>query len=596
MKIFYRNYIIINFFIFAKKKIMNQLLLGDNLEIMKKMENEIFDLIYLDPPFFTGKNQELIWGEAQELRSYKDRWAGGIMNFIEWLKPRVEQMHRLLKPTGAIFLHCDYHANSYIRCFILDKIFGANNFRNEIVWKRTSAKSNASKKLPVLKDSIFYYTKTDEYTYYSIFTEHSEKYKKAIYCHENGKGFYSSSNLTAPTNKPKNEEWKGYNPASRGRSWGIPREIVIELVGEEKAKKMSYSEKLDLLYENNLIEFTKNGVPRLKLFLNPSKGVMLGDWWDDISNVTTHAKERIGYPTQKPEKLLERIISCASNEGDFVLDPFLGSGTTVCVADKLNRNWVGIDELATAISVSEMRLQKQADILQKPFVKVLHKYDYETVRNSDAFDFEGFAVRMFGGIENLKKRGDKGVDGKTKDGIPIQVKRQDSIGREYADNFHAAIIRNDRNLYEKNRETGKPVGFLIAFSFGKGLIEEIARLKSVDNVIIELIRVDSFIPFAKKPSLKLEILSFETDKSGLTEISFKAEGVADENKKIEFYAWDFSFEEKFSADIYIDKDGLQKYKFTKGIHKIAAKVVDNDGLETLETITLHINGGVNLEK
>src|ERR1035437_5636994 len=121
---------------------INQLILGDNLEILKTIDNESIDLIYLDPPFFSNRNYEVIWGDAGEVRSFQDRWSGGIEHYIVWLKERVIEMHRILKPTGSIFLHCDWHADAYIRVEILDKLFGGNNFRNEIIWKRADAHSD----------------------------------------------------------------------------------------------------------------------------------------------------------------------------------------------------------------------------------------------------------------------------------------------------------------------------------------------------------------------------------------------------------------------------------------------------------------------
>ena len=145
---------------------MNELILGDNLDIMQKMQDDSIDLIYLDPPFFSNRNYEVIWGDKGEIRSFEDRWSGGIDHYIAWLKIRVSEMHRLLKPTGAIFLHCDWHADAYIRVIILDKIFGEQNFRNHITWQRTNAHNDAKKKMPNLCDTIFYYSKSDLHKYY----------------------------------------------------------------------------------------------------------------------------------------------------------------------------------------------------------------------------------------------------------------------------------------------------------------------------------------------------------------------------------------------------------------------------------------------
>ena len=147
---------------------MNKLILGDNLEILKKMDSESIDLIYLDPPFFSNRNYEVIWGDSGEVRSFQDRWSGGVDHYIAWLKERVTEMHRLLKPTGAIFLHCDYHASHYIKVFILDKVFGEQQFRNEIVWKRNFTKKGSQHQMTrfaINTDIILFYTKTAKYNF-----------------------------------------------------------------------------------------------------------------------------------------------------------------------------------------------------------------------------------------------------------------------------------------------------------------------------------------------------------------------------------------------------------------------------------------------
>jgi len=320
---------------------MNQLILGDNLQILKSLESETIDLIYLDPPFFSNRTYEVIWGDAGEIRSFQDRWSGGIEHYIAWLKERVVEMHRVLKATGAIFLHCDWHANAYIRVLILDKIFGANLFRNEIIWKRTTAHSN-SKRLGRIYDTIFYYAKSEKHVVYSVVTDFSEKQLSRY--KQDEKGLYRAENLTSP-GTARQFEWRGVHPGSN-RSWAYP------------------IEKLEYFLEQGLILLQKDGRPRkdgLKKYLQDATGAALQDLWTDLVLAPTSG-ERIGYPTQKPEKLLERIIQLGSQENDVILDPFVGGGTTVAVADKLKRQWVGIDQSVQAVKVSEMRLQRQQSV------------------------------------------------------------------------------------------------------------------------------------------------------------------------------------------------------------------------------------------
>lgn len=577
---------------------MNKLVLGDNLEILKKIEDESVDLIYLDPPFFSNRNYEVIWGDKGEIRSFEDRWVGGIDHYITWLKERVEQMHRILKPTGSMFLHCDWHANAYIRVLILDKIFGEQNFRGEIIWQRHNAHNDAKKKLAVLTDSIFYYSKSNKFIYFPVYTKHSEEYKTSFYRYDDkdGRGKYRLADMSAPlgggmaaikkeTGKPNGWYiYKGYQPPSNG--WRYSPETMENLDSEGRIHFPKKS--------NGMPDYSKR--LSLKRYLEEQNGEILGNVWKDIQNIQALSKERLGYPTQKPEALLERIINMASNEGDVILDPFVGGGTTVAVAEKLKRQWIGIDQSVQAVKVSQFRLDKQRDLFSKPFVVQLHKYDYDTLRYSDAFEFESFIVTQYGGTPNTKQRGDFGIDGKTKEGIAIQVKRSDNVGRNVIDNFKSACERFNSNLFTQNREEKKPVGVLIAFSFGKGAHQEVARLKNEANLIIQLLEVKDIIPIAKKPVLTLEFKDLGLDAKELREIEFTATGKSDAG--IEFYAWNFAYEEEagFKADVMIDKEGKQTHKFRAGNHSIAVKVVDNDGLESLEVVKLKVNGVVKVSE
>ncbi|MDR3273254.1 MAG: site-specific DNA-methyltransferase, partial [Flavobacteriaceae bacterium] len=341
---------------------INKLILGDNLEILKAMESETIDLIYLDPPFFSNRNYEVIWGDEGEVRSFQDRWSGGMEHYIAWLKERVAEMHRVLKPTGSIFLHCDWHADAYIRVEILDKIFGINNLRNEIIWKRAeTVKGNfgqGKKSLDYNTDTIYYYSKSNQSTFIQPFKEYEEKYLEQFYKYTEPDGRrYQLVAIDGPG----------------GASKGNPQ---YELMGVTRYWRYS-KEKMDELVKQGLIVQLKQGnVPRKKQYLEDGKGVPVQNMWDDISALQSQSKERIGYPTQKPEALLQRIIEMASNEGDTVLDPFVGGGTTIAVADKLNRNWIGIDQSVQAVKVTEMRLDKQRDLFSAPFIVQLHKYDY----------------------------------------------------------------------------------------------------------------------------------------------------------------------------------------------------------------------------
>lgn len=559
---------------------MNRLILGDNLEILKNLESESVDLIYLDPPFFSNRNYEVIWGDKGEVRSFEDRWSGGVDHYIAWLRERVEQMHRILKPTGSIFLHCDWHANAYIRVFILDKIFGEQSFVNEIAWKRSNPKGLAFNRLARNYDSIFWYSKTNKYTWYSQYKQYDEDKIEKQYSlvDKEGRRYQLTSLLNPNNNRPN---------------------LTYEFLGVTRVWRWT-KERMQKAYQEGLVIQTKDGnVPRLKRYLDEQEGIPIDNFWEDIGNVQSKT-EKIGYPTQKPEALLERIINMASNEGDVILDPFVGGGTTVAVAERLKRQWIGIDQSVQAVKVSEMRLQKQKDLFSAPFSVHLHKYDYDTLRYADAFEFETWIVQQYGGTPNTKQRGDLGLDGKTKEGIPIQVKRSDNIGRNVVDNFKSASERFNKTLFNQNKADKKPIGIIIAFSFGKGAVQEIGRLKNEEDVIIQLVTVESIIPIAKKPKLNLVFNDLGLDAKGsskeMRSIEFIATGESEAG--IEFYAWDFSYDtnDGFKADVMIDKIGQQNHLFKAGTHCIAVKVVDNEGLESLETISLTVNGVVKENK
>ena len=444
-------------------------------------------------------------------------------------------MHRVLKSTGSIFLHCDWHADAYIRVYILDKIFGEDNFQNAIIWCYRQG-GRSSNNFGQKHDTIFWYSKTKK------------------------KRTFNADPIRIPYEGSGGYQTSGKGVTIRGKTYK-PNEL----------------------------------------------GKIPEDWWD-IPAIPPMSKERIGYPTQKPESLMDRIIKCASNEGDIILDPFMGGGTTIAVADKLNRRWIGIDQSPMAVKVTEFRINKyqtggggqanldsDADekVFYTPFVVQLQKYDYDTLRNKEAFDFESWIVQQFGGIGNLKQRGDFGLDGKTVNGIPIQVKRSDNIGRNVIDNFKSAVERYDKNLYIKNVKAKIPVGYIIAFSFGKGAVEEVSRLNTEDGIIIKLVKVEDIVPLAVKPSIVVHIKELSRDEKGIRQIEFTAKG--DSPAGIEFYSWDFNYspdKKKFKASIIMDKEGKQIVSLKAGTCHIAVKVVDNDGLENMETVKLTVNGKV----
>jgi len=390
----------------------NVLYCGDNLEILATLEKESVDLIYIDPPFFSNRHYEIIWGDEAEIRSFEDRWEGGINVYIEWMKGRVMELHRVLKPAGSMYLHCDWHAGHYLKV-MMDEIFRASNFQNEIIWSyRTGGISK--KRWGRKHDTILFYTKQDNFVFNLI-------------------------------------KEKSYLDDTFFKPW------------QKKSKELG-------------IQQDKKGMFRL---------VSPRDVWD-ISAPHPHSDERLGYPTQKPEKLLERIIKASSNEGDLVLDAFCGCGTALAVAQKLGRRWIGIDISPSAISLIKKRLNKigvsesDIDIIGMP-------QNVEDLKKFKHYEFQYWAINEMHATPSPRKAGDMGIDGFSFiEHHPIQVKQSESIGRNVVDNFETAL----RRYYKHKIKDMK--GYIVAFSFGKGAREEVARVKK-EGIDITLITVQDIL-------------------------------------------------------------------------------------------------------
>ncbi|MDR0789212.1 MAG: hypothetical protein LBO06_00295 [Bacteroidales bacterium] len=521
----------------------NKLILGDNLEILKTIESETVDLIYLDPPFFSNKVYEVIWGDEGEKRSFEDRFAGGIDHYINWLKNRVRQMHRILKPTGSIFLHCDWHASHYIKTQILDDIFGRNYFKNEIVWCYKS-RPQSKKYFGLKHDVIFFYSKSDDYTF---------NWKEVV---------RPLSDASISKYRLKDEDGRLYRLQGRGI----------------KNSPIRSSKDVAVEWEISNPELVKRD------YLDEKIGVALEDWWVDIDAMNQNSNEMIGYPTQKPEELLKRIIECATNEGDVVLDPFVGGGTTVAVADKLNRKWIGIDQSVMAIKVTDLRLKKRQDeLFSNPYEVRIPTYDLSKLEKEDGKKFEIFIVEKFGAIPNLKGGKDLGIDGHTDFGTPIQVKKcKKPVGRATLDEFLTAIRRDNKFLFDKNKKEGQVCGFIIGFEFSKDIINEVSKLKNSEDIIIELKYIRDIIPYENPPKVKLSAQELENYR-------YKFEAKAESVSGIDFYSWDFSHDEKeFKVDVGMDKEGVQEKKFPEGEHNVAVKATDKHGLSGMDKIKVKV--------
>ena len=328
---------------------------GDNLEQLKKLPDACVDLIYIDPPFNSNRNYEVFWGETKEKRSFEDRHEN-TKAYIDYMRPRCEQMARVLKKTGSFYYHCDWHASHYVKV-MLDGLFGENNFQNEIVWKRTSAHSSSNRYGPV-HDVIFFYAGSDSYTWNQQYQPYDETYLETFFEQADPDGRrWKRMDLTGDgvRNGESGEKWRGIDVTAKGRHWAVPRDICAQL----GIKDESQLKRLEALDAAGFIHWPKkeDGMPRLKQYADKMPGVPLQTVWTDIRPIHNLSQERLGYPTQKPLLLLERIINSSSNENDVVLDAFCGCGTALVAAQKLKRQWIGIDISPTACRVMAKRLK-----------------------------------------------------------------------------------------------------------------------------------------------------------------------------------------------------------------------------------------------
>jgi DNA modification methylase len=392
---------------------------GDCLDQLRKLPAGCIDLIYIDPPFNSNRNYEVFWGETKEKRAFEDRHAS-TQAYIEFMRPRCVELARVLKQTGSFYYHCDRHASHYVK-IMLDQIFGENNFQNEIIWKRTFA-HNSADRYGAVHDTLFFYAISKKYAWNKQYQPYDPYYLETFFDHEDADGRrWMRMDLTGDGIRrgESGDQWRGINVTAKGRHWAIP----VEAVEEYKLPADATSQqKLDALDKSGAIHWPKKegGVPRLKRYADQSPGVLLQTVWNDIRPLHNLLAERLGYPTQKPLPLLQRIIHASSNETDVVLDAFCGCGTAIVAAQNLKRQWIGIDISPTACRVMAKRLRADCGMRENEelwragkgfIVRDLPRSEAE-LRKIPPFEFENWAVIALGGIPNKAKVGDMGIDGR----------------------------------------------------------------------------------------------------------------------------------------------------------------------------------------
>ena len=500
---------------------MNHLYYGDNLTVLRdSIRDASVDLIYLDPPFNSNASYNVLFKgpagakSAAQIEAFDDTWhwndsaeaafgdvmRGGnaaastmlrairsflgdndMMAYLAMMAVRLVELHRVLRPTGSLYLHCDPTASHYLK-ILLDAVFGKASFVNEIIWKRTSAHSSAKRWGPV-HDTLLFYAKSTEMLWNKTHEKYDEDYVKKFYRHSDERGLYQVDNLTGAGRRggDSGKPWRDVDVNTKGRHWAVPIALLQRLGLNGEIDGMTTQQKLDFLDENDLIYWPpNNGMPRLKRHLDYQPGVAIQDIVTDVAPLSAHARERLGYPTQKPVALLERILNASSNPGDTVLDPFCGCGTTVHAAQKLGRNWIGIDVTHLAVGLIEKRLRDAFEGVQ--FTTHGTPQDLDGARDLAArgqyHEFEKWALSLIAAQPgNLGKKGaDKGIDGNLYFGAKHEGRAIVSV--KAGDNIGVAMIRDLRGVIERE---GAAIGvFLTLTEPSKPMITEAAGAGQFD--------------------------------------------------------------------------------------------------------------------
>jgi len=463
----------------------NHLYYGDNLDVLRRyIADESVDLVYLDPPFNSNATYNVLFAEhgekaASQIKAFEDTWtwddeaartyfetvqAGGevanalkafytllstsnMMAYLAMMAPRLVELRRVLKPTGSIWLHCDPTASHYLK-LLMDAVFGPENFRNEIVWKRTTAHSD-SKRAGRIHDILLFYSKGREYQWNRVYQPYDDAYVERYYRYKDEDGrAYASGDVAAAGPGPARVFRGELREPPPGSHWRFSQE------------------KLDEHIASGRIFFTKNGFPRYKRYLDEMPGMPLQDIWadKDVQAVVSWSAEGLGYPTQKPEALLERIINASSNEGDVVLDPFCGCGTAIAVAQRLKRRWVGIDITHLAVNLMKHRLlsafgegiKAEYDVIGEP----VDVAGARQLAKDDPYQFQWWALGLVGARPVEQKKGaDKGIDGRIyfHEGDPTDLK-QVILSVKAGANLHRNMVHELNGVLQRE---GAQIGVLI---------------------------------------------------------------------------------------------------------------------------------------
>jgi len=457
---------------------LNTLYYGDNLQILREhIRDESVDLIYLDPPFNSNANYNVLFksptGERShaQIEAFEDTWhwtdeaeqafdevmrsgntdaaellrairaflkENDMMAYLTMMAVRLLELHRVLKPTGSLYLHCDPTASHYLK-LLLDGIFGNSSFRNEITWKRTHAHSDSKQGRRAygnISDILLYYSKGEEYCFNTIFLPYEQAYIDKYYRYRDPDGRrYWLDNLTGPGGASKGNPY--YEVMGVWRHWRYSKERMAELIAKGR-----------------IVQSKPGNVPQFKRYLDEMPGVPLQNIWTDIDPINMMARERLGYPTQKPLALLERILKVSSQEGNLVLDPFCGCGTTIHAAQKLNREWIGIDVTNLAISLIEKRLSDAFPGVQFEVYGTPKDLDgARALAAKDKYQFQWWAVSLVNAVPygGKKKGADSGIDGFIYFKSDKNTTEKAVVSVKGGENVNVAMIRDLAHVVQREK-------------------------------------------------------------------------------------------------------------------------------------------------
>jgi len=580
----------------------NKIFWGDNLQVMSHLLKEFrgkVDMIYIDPPFdsaadynrtisLRGQSTGSDYNSFEE-KQYSDIWTNDA--YLQFMYERCVLAKELLKSGGAFYLHCDYRKSHYLKA-MLDEIFGLSNFMSEIVWRRTTARSGSGS-YNHIHDTIFFYVKGGDFVWNQLHTKYSQEYLDQNFKEDDGGRLFRESPITAPGTRTgeSGAPWKGLDPSNigKGRHWAVPS-FLSHLLSED-AKK-SPLKALDELESLGRIRWAKEGKgrPNAIQFVEDMKGVELQSIWTDFVALSSNAEESEGYPTQKPERLLERVISASTNEGDLVFDFFMGSGTTQAVATKLNRRFLGADINLASVQTTSKRLISILDEPRKPGEDLFAGFEVYNVNNYDVFRNPVEAKALLAETLEIQPIETSSIYDGEKDGRMVKIMPVNRIATK-AD-LSELIAGFDYKAFDRrqNANPNQPVEKILLICMGhepdlKAQLQLEVIPHKIDVEVVDILRDKSQLEFKRDSEARLAIKDgyLEIERfypmNLLQKLSLQKEQVTDWREMVESIMVDWNYDGAILQPVELDvpeKNELVsgRYKVPEDAGTVRVKITD----------------------